>query len=117
MSSPELVTEMLTGCRGSGRGEQRLVGGESLGRSKRRIAAERWTPLLERAESHNLLGRGRKSPVVQARSTADQTAVVRVVMNFTDWAEGTVSMVSPDDRYISRILAGRLPNTASHRNE
>jgi hypothetical protein len=64
-----------------------------------------------------LLGRGRKSPVVQARSTADHTAVVRVVMNLTDCADGTVSMVSPDDRYIRRMRAGRLPNTASHRNE
>ena len=34
--------------------------------------------------------------MVQARSTADHTAVVRVVMNFTDCADGTVSIVSPD---------------------
>ena len=54
---------------------------------------------------------------MQARSTADHTADVRVVMNFTDCADGTVSIVSPDLRYISRIFAGRLPNTASHRNE
>ncbi len=68
-------------------------------------------------QSQSLLWRGRKSPVVHARSTAAHTAVVRVVMNLTDWADGTVSIVSPDARYISRIFAGRLPNTASQRNE
>ena len=62
-------------------------------------------------------GRGRKSPVWQARSTAFHTACVRVVMNLTDCADGVAVIVSPDFRYIKRIARGRRPNTLSHRNE
>ena len=68
-------------------------------------------------DEHSAPGRGRKSPVVHARSTAFHTAVVRVVMNFTDCADGSAVMVSPVLRYISLIADGRRPSTSSHRNE
>ncbi len=68
-------------------------------------------------EAHSAPGRGRKSSVWQARSTACHTAVVRVVMKRTDCADGVASIVSPLLRYIKRIAAGRRPRTSSHRNE
>ena len=55
--------------------------------------------------------------MVQARSTAFQTAVVRVVMKRTDCSVGIAVMVSPERRYMSRMAAGRRPSTDSHRNE
>ena len=55
--------------------------------------------------------------MVQARSTAFQTAVVRVVMKRTDCSEGCTVMVSPERRYMSRIAVGRRPSTDSQRNE
>ena len=57
-------------------------------------------------------GRGRKSPVTQARSTAFHTAVVRVVMNRVDCSDGVASMVSPRAAGTSagsRPGAGRAP--------
>ena len=55
--------------------------------------------------------------MVHARSTAFHTAVVRVLMNFTDCADGTAVMVSPVRRYINLIAVGRRPSTSSQRNE
>ena len=55
---------------------------------------------------------GWKSPVRQAFSTAFHTAVVRVVRNCTDCADGVAVMISPVRRYISRMAAGRWPSTS-----
>jgi hypothetical protein len=84
---------------------QRCLDGSQFG-----IATKRRAPLLKRA-------RRAERTLMQARSTAFHTAVVRVVMNLTDCADGRAVMVSPVRRYISRIADGRRPSTSSHRNE
>ena len=111
MSSSLVFLDDAAVCHAIYYGDRRVVSGPRLDFGQVRVAAERWAPLLKGAPIAEVALIGS-----EIASTADQTAFVRVVMNLTDCGEGTVSIVSPDLRYISRIFDGMTPKTCSQRN-